>query len=221
MAVQDAVSQDTTLVRLKDIETDPIDQATLDRATSSAITSARIDFGGPIVSTTVWDIFGHTIGLDANETLAHTFRTNGSSGAYTTVATVTADNTRVELPDNATGATGSNARDFQFQWTLALSAVTDSARVLSLDIGYNRAWPIRYVHVQDVLTDVQVMGAPPPDVILTNIATILALNTKGTLVYSGQTYYTIPTNESEINEVMADLAGQRRAGTVRLWMLEP
>ena len=223
IAVQDAVSEDTTLVRLKDTETDPADQGTLDRALAGAITTPRLDFGVPMVPTTVWDVFTHSNGLDANETMEAQYRTDGDTGSYTSIATVAADNTLSTLGSGV----GVNARDFQFKFIGSINAKTDEAKIFALDIGYAKLWPVRLMYSFNVRTDFNIPGGRSAQQIRLDITTIMGVQTKGTLNLGGDaasdsaTVIPIPeTTASEIIGNLSDPGGTKRASTWTLHMLE-
>jgi hypothetical protein len=221
--IQDAVSENTTHVRLKDIEVNPDLQATLDRQTAGIITTPRLDFGVPVVPTTVWDIFNHTNGLEANETITKAYRIDGGTDGYSEIAEVAADNTLTTL---ASGA-GVNARDFQFQFTYATNAVTDVAKTFDIDIGYAKLWPVRLMYSFNVRTDFNISGGRSAQQIRLDITTIMGVQTKGTLNLGGDaasdsaTVIPIPeTTASEIIGNLSDPNGTKRAGTWTLHMLE-
>ena len=184
--VQDATGESTTHVRLKDIEVSPELQATLDRSIAAVtLTTPRIDCGAPMVPGLLLDAFCHTSGLAAGKTLAVAFRVNGSTGAYTTVATLEADNTRVTFPANAATDVGTGFRDIQLQFTLDLNAVTDNVKVNSIDVGYTKVWPPRYLIVCDFPVEPHPsLGQPPAPTTWTNLVTIAGATTKVLLNYS-------------------------------------
>ena len=227
MGVQDAISEDTTLIQLKDIEVPPELQATWDRRTAGTITTRRLDFAGDQTSTTVWGIYAHTNGLGTNKSLAHAYRVDGSTGAYTTVATVTTDNTRVKLPDNSAGAAGVNFADIQFQFTGAANAATDKIRFYNLDIGYRRVWPVRDVFVVDIYVDDNDDGivVPDPNTQWTNINTIRAATTLATLNFSKVEgdKYVFPKPEASMRQNIPQLEvlPATRRGMVRMLFSEP
>ena len=223
MAVQAALSENTTLVQLKNIEDDPEDHAAQDRALAMTLTTPRLDFGVPMVPTTVWDIFNHTNGLDANETIKKEYRIDGSTGSYSEIAEVAADNTLTTL---ASGV-GVNARDFQFKFTGSLNAKTDKAQIFALDVGYAKLWPVRLMYSFTVRTDFNIPGGRSAQQIRLDITTIMGVQTKGTLNLGGDaasdsaTVIPIPeTTASEIIGNLSDPNGAKRASTWTLHMLE-
>lgn len=222
--VQDAISEDTSLFRLKDIELDPAIQSTLDRQTAGVLTFARQDFGSPIVPTLLLDMFIHSSGLGASKSIAPAYRINGSTGAYTTAATITTDNSRVTFPANVASDLGVSFRDAQIQLTCAANAATDVIRFLSFDVGYDRIWPVRYVYVIDVKVKEQAgPNMPPPETVWASCDTIQSALTKGVLVFGNQTKYVQPIPDSSATQTINSLANQHgtpRTGTRRMAFLE-
>ena len=221
--IQDAVDENTTHIQLKNIEVNPDLQATLDRQTAGIITTPRLDFGVPMVPTTVWDIFNHTNGLDANETIKKEYRIDGSTGLYSEIATVAADNTLTTL---ASGA-GVNARDFQFQFTYATSAVTDVAKTFDINIGYTKIWPTRLIYSFDILVGADFAGGRSAHSVRQDITTIMGLSTKGTLSLGGDqaddSATVIPIPETTAQELIGDLADpgdKKRSGVWTMYLME-
>ena len=284
----------STGLQFKDAEIDPAVQSTLDRGTSATMASPRLDFGSPMVSTTIWDEFLHSIGLDANETVSVAMRINGSTGSYSTKGVSIADNTLITVgatsgaitafadysgtvtgavqvtsgthglstgmrvtisgttsyngtftvtrinantfyiidtwvADDATGTfttlEGVNCRDVQFQWTFSANAASDVMRLLSIDVGYNRVWPVRYMYVFDVVVSGQRgPNMPPPETVWTNLDTIAALATKALLSYGNVTNKSVfPMPESQARLILRALGnplGNPITGTRRIALLE-
>jgi len=177
-----------------------------------------------VVSTTVWDIFNHTNGLDANETVAEAYRIDGSTGAYSAIGSaVTADNTLTTL---ASGA-GVNARDFQFQFTYATSAADDVAKTFDIDVGYTKIWPTRLIYSFDILVGADFAGGRSAHSVRQDITTIMSLSTKGTLSLGGDqtddSATVIPIPETSAQELIGDLADpgdKKRSGVWTMYLME-
>jgi len=227
MAVQDAVSEDTVLVQLKDIEVSPELQGTADRSlAANSLVTPRMDFGSP-VPVLALDAYVHSAGLGTNETFALGFRIDGSTGSYTTVATITGNNQTIDFPDNAASAVGTSFRDIQFKGTIDTDAVTDLPKVFNVDLGFTIMWPVRDAFIMDIIVQGEPWGieVPGAEVVWDNIATVRAASTKVTLNYSYNEgdLIVLPIPEAKLSQIIpgSEVLPAAREGTVRMVFVQP
>lgn len=212
--LQGAVSEDTTLYRLQDIEVNPELQATQDRlATAVTFTTPRLDMGGASLSSTIWDAFFHTSGLGTGKSFAIARRVNGSTGSFTTVGSATTtDNDTLVFPDDSTTAAGLNFRDIQLRFTLDINAASDNVKVFSVDVSYLRIPDVRWRYELDIDIEATVrlegQQLGNEQNVRDVLETTLDSKTKVVLAYGDRTaLLVLPAPEQSLEDIITESSG--------------